>query len=728
MQAPAKPNPYAQANTSNDFLAIPGYDAESVHEAHSRRSSINYGNASIYAPTIATTATTRKHSRRMSIHQSALAHAHGRSFSLVHGGFDAANLPPVPMLPTTSNGLHATQFEEDPFLNIEAKIFQDLAHGTAAQIDDYFNLLVKQKAIIAKDMKANINQNQKNVLQLTNDLKDIQDELLQLRVLTKGLYEVLDDFRESAQRRIDLEKGDQLPTVKNIRKDRSSILVLEKIWANELLSLFRNVEGASKYIQVTPGRHVLAESGRWQEINVATWKPIKPTHLFILNDLLLLATKRVTEAKNNGTKSRLQAIQCWPLNQVELGQIEAPPGRVDDSKTYLINIKSKSLSYVFQTDRYDHFLKITEAYTKGKSELLQQQRLQNATTTSANGSSKEEKRKLRESYRNSVIVENIDEGGKKRLSGSFKKSGNDNVLQDISARVHLRNRSHDFGSKRSSTVDSKTHFFNDLKGLEDQLDDVDVQVAHNDYGLAVGFIGHIEGKLKSIEGATSLHDNSIQYSAGEVKLLIDVIKMKINNRKTKVQQGLIFDLQHNIAKLTDNEIESIIQWFELFNQLEKGITAYLSSMSNHLSATVTRLIVGIQGLTKIDVVNYLSNLVVINISIIKRVVLVYSTRISKIMEKHKDGSVDSSGLINWCVEEITKLVTQMKKHLYGTLIISVGTNPDTKTPILKVKDEKLYAEFLDAIVPQLDELKTVGVNVDFVLEEILLLHPTRGSE
>jgi hypothetical protein len=699
-------NPYAAANTS----AISG-DNQSLQVPSNPHGISN---------------TSRKNTRRLSIHASAAAHSLGRSSSQ-NAPFDATSLPPVPRLPNHSNKPDGED-QKDEFMNIEKKIFQDLANGTAAEVDDYYNLLIKQKALITRDIKTNINQNQKNILQLTNDLKETQDELLQLRITTKDLYEVLDHFKESAQRRLDVEleipsqQSQNQPKLQaQKRKDRSSILVLEKMWQSELQSLFKHVEGASKYIQPLPGRHVLAESGRWQEINIGTWKPIKPAHLFVLNDLLLMATKKSSQ-DGGGSKSRLHAVQCWPLSQVLLEEIQAPNQKAEDAKSYIINIKSKSLSYVYQTDRYDHYLKIMEAYNKGKNEILQQERLLNAGKAIIDSAdANDEKKQLRESFRNSGIIEGsvIDDGGK-RLSGSIRNS-TDGVLQDISVRVHSRNRSHDFGAKKLVTAD-KGHFFNNLKNLEDKLDDVDVEIAHNQYSQAVGLIAYIENKLKSIESAINGNNNSKQdNSSEEVQLLIDVIKLKIGNRKVKVQHGLIFDLQYNISKLTEDEIESIIVFFDSFNQLEKGISSYLNAMSNHLSSTVTRMIVGVQGSTKIDVVNYLSNLVVINVSFIRRAVLVYNRKISNILKRNQDRTVDSSGLINWCVDEITKLVQQIKKLLYGTLLTASGTNPETDQPILVVKDEKLFNELIEVVVPQLDELKEVGVNVDYLFEDILRL-------
>ena len=59
---------------------------------------------------------------------------------------------------------------------------------------------------------------------------------------------------------------------------------------------------------------------------------------------------------------------------------------------YFINLKSKSLSYVYLTDRYDHFVKVTEAFNKGRNEMIQSERLLDSRLSSPsnnNGDSKE---------------------------------------------------------------------------------------------------------------------------------------------------------------------------------------------------------------------------------------------------------------------------------------------------------------------------------------------------
>lgn len=627
----------------------------------------------------------RKRERRMSIHATAQGRSHGRSFS-------QATAPPLPV-------------KDDVEIMLEL-INTGLGDASAQEIDSYDKSLKREHQLITKSIKTNINENQKQILQLTNDLKDIQEDLVGLRLQTADLFQVFSEFTESAHRRLEFEnetKNDfSVPLSK--KRDRSSILVVQKMWATELQSLFKHVDGAANHIQPIPGRHVVAESGRWQEVNLGTWKPVKTSHLFILNDLVLIAIKKSSE----GGKSKLQMSQCWPLNLVSMNQIESS----GNDRSYMINLKYKSLSYVYQTDRIDHYIKITEAFNKSRDELLQIERLQ---TIGRNQNSvietDEEKKQLRKSLRNSGI---LDKDNEFRNSRSSKHKSSEFVLQDISAKVHQRNKSSDFNNMKYSN--DKSNIFSDLKNLEDRLDDIDVEIAHNQYEQAVGFIHHIESKLRNIDS----HAKNLKNTNDEVKLLLEVIILKLETRRLKILQNITFDLQNNIDRLSEDEIESFINYFESFDQLQMGINRYLSSMSDHLDAIVSKLSGDKLGSTSVEVFNYLANLVVVYLTLIKRVILLYENKIRNIIIRNDVSEVDSSGLINWCMEEISKLVGLVVKHITGTLIHTVP-NHETDEPLYVVKDEQLFTEFLLILIPQLNDLKGVGVNADYQFESILEL-------
>lgn len=678
----------------------------------------------------------RRQQRRALIHASARTQAHGRLF------YQHRDMPPLPGTPI--GGPKGPQSLEDEGVgNILDRISKELSTASASEIDEFNKVLQKEQLVVSKQIKDRINENQKQILQLTTDLKDIRTELSQLRIHRKDLWDVLTDFREAAARRLEIEselaKGNQLQLPgsrggnANLlvakRKDRLSVLVLEKMWALELQLMFKHVEGANKFVEAIPGRHVLAELGRWHEVNAGTWKPVKPVHMFILNDLVMMATKKLGVGHKESTSSKkLVATHCWPLAEVEFSQISPPEGR-QESKVYFINLKHKQLSFVYQTDRLDHFIKINDALNKARDDHAQSQRRARDDSDQANQSNdaREEKRQLRQLVRVSSMFDADQVAQSLQMTGRMvaPQTKADGLLQNISARVHQRNRSADFkrgpqagvGANRyGAPFPGRSNMFTDLKQLEDRLDDVDVEIAHNNYPEAVGLICHIRERLYQMEDHNHATENN-----EEVKLLIEVARLKVDLRQQKVVQGLIFDLQNNIASMGEDDIEQIILFFDTFDELRKGVMYYLTAMLNHLNMIIQRLTVEVQGLTKVDVVNYLSNLVVIHVQIIKRVILVYNHKILPILNADPDSQVDSSGLVNWCIEEMQKLQTSVKKYLLGSLIEVSGHNPDTDHPEYAVKDVPLFQEFLAVLQPQLQELKDSGVNADFKFEDILAL-------
>ncbi|KAG7193881.1 exocyst complex component exo84 [Scheffersomyces spartinae] len=675
-----------------------------------------------YAPSIVS----KKTNRRMSIHMSAMSQARGK------GVFDGSNLPPVPNIAIDGALIVSNN-------DVEHRITRDLANATATEIDDYYRSLIQQRNLVDRQIKLNINQNQKNILELMNDLKVTQEELMHVREIKEELYIVLDEFKQAAERRIELESEDKnlTPPLRHLglglglgqfqslklmtnnnstsstRKDRSSIVVLKKIWANELNSLFKHVEGASKFVQPIPGRHVLAESGRWFEVNMGTWKLTKPTHIFVLNDLLLIAIKR----NNKDGKSRLTAAQCWPLQDVKLIEVQSDKVSNNSSqangKVYLIQIKSNQSSYIYQTDRIDHYSKIMEAYQKGKDELIQQERINETSQADEN----EGARLLRKSLRNSGVLESPS---REDMAGSPRSgSPSTHVLQDISARVHSRNRSLELNnSSPYADNDKKSIILFELKRIDEKFDEIDVELAHNRYNESVGLIKYIENKLKSLEKDINMLPKDSQI-VEEIKLLVDVINLKLTSRHFQVQQSLEFDLEQRVGVLSPQEVYQIIDYFFAFGELQKGIETYLDSMSTYLAQTISRLVISVQGSTKVDVVNYLSNLVIINVCIIKRTIGVYREYFIPLLKRDNDHHRnDSSGLINWCVNEVGKLVVAIKRHLYGTLLVAGPIDPDTGVQNYEVKEKDLFNEFLEIVVQQLNDLKYEGVSVDYKFDDL----------
>lgn len=674
--------------------------------------------------------------------------------------FDPRNAPPLPgseLYRIGTNNLEQmlmrshTLHEDEREVDLVQLVKTQFRNKDATEIDEFHKSLVIQKNTLDRDINQNIAENQKNIMQLTGNLHETQEELLLLRVLTKELYLILAEFLDAAERRLELENSKMALTTQNShsnpsvpdvsrqkKRDRSSVIMLQKMWATELQLLYKHVDGAQKFVQAIPGRHLLGESGRWHEINIGTWKPTRPIHIFLLNDAVLVATRRLTQ---DGSSKRLQAVFCWPLSSVELTQIRTP-NQSDESKVYAINVRANSLSYVYQTDRYDHFMRVMNGYAKGKAELAQKDREilesligegsggngahkemghhRNASSSSI-GEEGSEKRQLRDSLRNLGIIasplQSVEDVSNHRKSNSQRQSA-EIMLKDISARVHSRNRSYDLKLERTGSRTAKEglgRLFHDLKAAEDKLDEVDVNLAHNEYTNAVGLIKYIEQKVASVierVGALGLELAALN----EVRLLVDVVKLKILTRKSKVQQGLLFALHHDISTMTNSEIASIIEFYLNFDKLDEGIDALLDALLGHLASIAGTLFSNAHGLTRVDVVNYIANLTIVYVSIIRRAVTIHRQCVEPIVKRSDSGLVDLSGFITWCVGEMTQLVQLVKKSASGSLVVeSNGT--------WLAKDVKYYEDMVRVIEPQLHLLKEEGLNVDYLFGDLLRCRP-----
>src|SRR3954468_22984415 len=98
-------------------------------------------------------------------------------------------------------------------------------------------------------------------------------------------------------------------------------------WARLLThrqALYKNVEGSQKFLPNAQGRHVVQNAGQWIELDNATYKSRRSMQVFLLNDHLLVASrkKRKNEGPNaqdsRGPATKLVADRCWHLLDVEV--------------------------------------------------------------------------------------------------------------------------------------------------------------------------------------------------------------------------------------------------------------------------------------------------------------------------------------------------------------------------------------------------------------------------
>lgn len=79
-------------------------------------------------------------------------------------------------------------------------------------------------------------------------------------------------------------------------------------------TLHAQIEGSSKFVPTTPGRHIITEMDGILALNPATYKIDHAVRFVLLDDYVLVARRR--RRRHNGEAEKLIAERCWPLQEM----------------------------------------------------------------------------------------------------------------------------------------------------------------------------------------------------------------------------------------------------------------------------------------------------------------------------------------------------------------------------------------------------------------------------
>ncbi|KAK6007971.1 hypothetical protein QM012_004785 [Aureobasidium pullulans] len=225
------------------------------------------------------------------------------------------------------NALRDPDLQPDQYVSI---LLQD---ASESDIRAYQQDLRKLKNRTSTDLQHNVYQNRTQFIHISNEADKLKSEMHTLRALMSELTGVLSHATSAGSNHEDQNAQQQ----SRKRQNRSSVANLEALWSTHLQAMWKRVEGSQKFLPAVPGRHIVYESGRWLELNAATWKPRRRLHVILLNDHLLLASekkrfdppgmnsspqsKRASVYQQAQTQTHLVAERCWPLQDLQMTDI-----------------------------------------------------------------------------------------------------------------------------------------------------------------------------------------------------------------------------------------------------------------------------------------------------------------------------------------------------------------------------------------------------------------------
>lgn len=446
---------------------------------------------------------------------------------------------------------------------------RNLANADADSINKFTSELSKLSLQNKHEVKKAIGQSLNSVLDVSKSISQTDQMLTVLKTTVGQLNDVLVQQAEAAE-------VDQKATKPSAAEKRRSVMILEKKWASDLSILFKEVDGAQQFVSAAPGRHVVAESKRWGELNPLTRKPIRPAHLIVLNDRFLLATrKRVDD------KKRTIATGCWPIREMTLVDELASPADKDD---YTLAFKILNMTLLFQTDSQNEYNKIRSAFKKAKADDVQ---LSDADET------------RRHSIRRSLS----------RISSDRLSRNSLDALQDLSSQLtHRRVRSRDATERNSAEQ---------IESIDENFTNVEIYLGHHQFAEAIGFVNRLREQIDALNANTK-DDN-------QLRLLVQVKDLRLQELTDSIVESLNAEVSN--PRSSNDHIAEEIELFGILNLSDKGRTVMLNAKTKQLDERVSN--VKFEG----DLRNYLLQVSIIYFNFIRQVYILYAQCFSETKDK-----------------------------------------------------------------------------------------------
>jgi hypothetical protein len=384
-------------------------------------------------------------------------------------------------------------------------------------------------------MQHNVFANREQFIKISKEAEKLKGELRTIRNLMSELTGTLNQVTVAGGGAAASEI-ESFSSVSRKRSNRSSVANLEALWSSHLQELWRRVEGSQKYLPAIPGRHVVYESGRWVELNSATWKPRRKVHLILLNDHLLIAAEKKKPQENSKDPKdkqptvQLLALKCWPLQDVQIADLNmrVKPGAADpDSSGNSINIRvgAESMTFATASKEIREKLSLLSNFRKASEDL---------------------RRKLETETQQQEKEQEATNG----LVSPFLKTAF-------------------FADSVSSSLGSKADILVDIDGkpqslrrVENEIDDLDIKIALQSFDEAVERVERLRKIVKAIRGNPTAHT---------------ILTNKLDERAAKLAAVMIKYLSDSHAWL--GATQKNVDWLVRLGYEDRAREAYLEARS-----------------------------------------------------------------------------------------------------------------------------------------------------
>ncbi|KAK6064883.1 Exocyst complex component EXO84 [Seiridium cupressi] len=472
--------------------------------------------------------------------------------------FDAT-APPMPTLPTFDPSKYGAPAERRPppsrgeggpvggirtggAVAVDVKVLRDpslapdqyvaniLSEATEDEIRGYEESLRKLKSRAATDLQQNVYQNRTQFIKISKEAEKLKGEMRSLRNLITELKSNTTALRAASVNSSSTLNG-ELSTGLSKKDRRSSVADRTALWNSQMQALYKNVEGSQKFLPNSLGRHVVQDAGYWIELDNATYKSRRSMQIFLLNDHLLIASRKKRKADQpNDTRApitKLVADRCWPLLEIEIvdlaGTNESSSSRNKLADAIMVRGMGQE-SFIYRTEKPEDTQK--PALMLNIRKAIEELRKGLQSEMEANNKAKETINYFAS-----------------RDPGLLEKTELLQTLSDIKDML--------------IEVDGKQQ---NLRWVEAQMDELDIDVALQHFETAVAKVE----KLRDL--ARGLKNNTIAQ---------DFINFKVQERSTKLAGLITRNLVDNHAQ--SQKTKRNVSWLTRLGFEDRAREAYLEA-------------------------------------------------------------------------------------------------------------------------------------------------------
>ncbi|KAM5348272.1 hypothetical protein ACJ41O_008096 [Fusarium nematophilum] len=424
----------------------------------------------------------------------------------------------------------------DPNLTPDQYVATVLSEATEDQIREFEDSLRKVKVRVGTDLQQSVMQNRTQFIKISKEAEKLKSEMRNLKNFMSELKVNTTAMRAAAAKGDDAKMPGELSAGLSKRDKRSSVADRSALWNSQMQALFKGVEGSQKFLPNAAGRHVVQNAGPWIELDNATYKSRRAMQIFLLNDHLLIASrkKRKVDAPNadaRGPMMKMVADRCWPLLDVEVVDMSSTGESSSGGRNKLadaIMIRGVGQeSFIYRTEKPQD--------PEKKALLLNVRKAVEA---------------LRKGLRSEMEANN-----KARETINYFASRDPGLLQKTELLATLSDI-----KDMLIEVDGKQQ---NLRWVESEMDDLDIDVAMQRFESAVARVE----KLKGI--ARGLKSNAIAQ---------DFINFKVGERSAKLAGMIVRELEMT----HDNNVKTRrnVSWLTRLGFEDSARESYLAARSD----------------------------------------------------------------------------------------------------------------------------------------------------